>query len=336
METPDPAIVIQLIEAFRSSKVLFAAVELGLFDLLEGGPKDAMTLARETRSHPDALERLLDACTGLGLLGKREGQYFNLSVAQAYLRRETPATLTGYILYSNRALFPMWEHLEDAVREGANRWKQTFGYEGSIFEHFFSNDQARHDFLMGMNGFGMLSSPRVAAAFDLSGYRRMVDLGGATGHLALAVLERYPQMRAAVFDLPGAIETARAFLAGTSSEGRIELLAGDFFTDPLPEADLFAVGRILHDWSEEKIEHLLKKIYERLPRSGGLLIAERHLDDDKTGPLATLLQSLNMLVCTEGKERTFAEYRDLLYQAGFESVRGHKTGAPLDAILAVK
>ncbi len=336
MENPDPTIVIQLIEAFRGSKAMFTAVELSLFDLLQGSPKDLMTLARETRTHPDALERLLDACAGLGLLDKQGNQYSNSPVAQAYLRRESPSTLVGYILYSNRALFPMWGHLEDAVREGTHRWGQTFGHEGSIFEHFFSSDEARRDFLMGMNGFGMLSSPQVAAAFDLSAYKRIVDLGGATGHLALAALDLYPQMRAAVFDLPGAIETARALLAGTSGEGRINLIAGDFFTDPLPEADLFALGRILHDWSEEKIERLLRKIHNRLPKGGGLLIAERHLNDDKTGPLPALLQSLNMLVCTEGKERTFSEYEELLHEAGFLEVRGKKIGMPLDAILAVK
>jgi SAM-dependent methyltransferase len=336
MDNADPAIVIQLIEAFRASKVMFAAVELGIFELLERGPMDAVTLARETRSHPDALERLLDACTGLGLLAKRANEYFNLPVARNYLCRESPSTLTGYILYSNRALFPMWQHLEDAVREGSNRWKQTFGHEGSIFEHFFRSDQARHDFLMGMNGFGMLSSPKVAAAFDLSRFHRVVDLGGATGHLALAVQARYPDIRAAVFDLPAAIETARAFLSQTSAMGRIELVPGDFFADRLPEADLFTVGRILHDWSEEKIHLLLRKIYKRLPEGGGLLIAERHLDDDKTGPLPALLQSLNMLVCTEGKERTLAEYEQLLREAGFDGIQGRKTDAPLDAILATK
>ena len=336
MENPDPAGIIQLIEAFRGSKAMFAAVELGIFDLLEGGPKDAMALARETRSKPDALERLLDVCTGLGLLAKRGIHYSNLPVAQRYLCRESRSTLAGYILYSNRALLPMWEHLEDAVREGTHRWRQTFGHEGSIFEHFFRTDETRRDFLMGMNGFGMLSSPGIAEAFDLSCFRRMVDLGGATGHLALAVLDRYPQMWAAVFDLPGAIETARAMLSGTPGEGRIELIAGDFFTDPLPEADLYALGRILHDWAQETIDSLLKKIHGRLPPGGGILIAERFLNEDKTGPLPALLQSLNMLVCTEGKERTLAEYEALLRQAGFREVRGQKIGAPLDAILAVK
>ena len=96
------------------------------------------------------------------------------------------------------------------------------------------------------------------------------------------------------------------------------------------------MGRILHDWSEEKIRRLLEKIYIRLPKGGALLVAERLLDDSKTGPLSALLQSLNMLVCTEGKERTLAEYAALLRDSGFSKAEGRKTGAPLDAILAVK
>jgi len=74
------------------------------------------------------------------------------------------------------------------------------------------------DFLLGMHGFGVLSRPSVAAAFDLSGFRRLVDLGGATGHLAVAACERYPDLQAAVFDLPRVVEAAREFVAG----GRVD------------------------------------------------------------------------------------------------------------------
>ena len=333
---PEPAPVVDLIEAFRRSKATFAAVSLGVFDLLEQGPNDLQTLARSLEVNADALERLLDSCVSLGFLKNAQARYSNLPVASSYLVRSSPNTLAGYILYSNAALYPLWGHLEDAVREGTHRWKQTFGTDQPIYDHFFKTDQARRDFLLGMHGFGQISSPAVVAAVDLSRFKRLVDLGGATGHLTVAACARYRSLRAAVFDLPATIKVAREFIERAGFKDRIELIPGDFFRDPLPEADLYSVGRILHDWSEQKIRRLLGKVYDGLPRGGALLVAERLLDEDKTGPVASLMQSLSMLVCTEGKERTLSEYSALLKDAGFAEIQGYRTGAPLDAVLAVK
>jgi len=333
---PDPAPVIDLIEAFRRSKTMFAAVALGVFDRLEEAPADAVTLAAEMGALPEPLGRLLDACVGLGFLRKQDGRYVNQPIASAYLRKDSETTLTGYILYSNNVLFRLWTHLEDAVREGGHRWKQAFGTDGAIFDHFFQTDEAMRIFLQGMHGFGLLSSPKVVAAFDLSGFRKLVDLGGATGHLAIAACEHYPDLHAAVFDLPRVIAVARDQMRLTPAGARIELIEGDFFRDELIEADLYAVSRILHDWSDEKIGVLLTKIFKRLPPGGGLLIAEKLLAEDKSGPVPALMQSLNMLVCTEGRERTLSEYRALLEAAGFRDVQGRVTGAPLDAVLALK
>lgn len=263
---------------------------------------------------------MLDACVALGLLEKRAGAYVNTAQSDKYLRADSPDSLTGYIHYSNEALYPMWAHLEDGVREGTPRWNQTFGVEGGIFSGFFRTDEAKRDFLNGMHGFGRISSPAVAAAFDLSQFHRLIDLGGASGHLAQAVRERYPQMEAQVFDLP---EVASLY-PGT--------IAGDFFTDPLPAADLYSVGRILHDWSDEKIHRLLARIYAALPSGGGLLIAEKLLTPDN---IPAHMQSLNMLIGTEGRERSAAEYETLLRAAGFSKVESRVTGAYLDAVLAI-
>ena len=309
--------MLDLIEAFRRSKTMFAAVELGVFEgVREGGAE---------------LSRLLDACASLGLLEKRgDGSYANTPVAEEYLRRSSPGSLTGYIRYSNMALYSMWAHLEDAIREGSHRWKQTFGFEGgALFDHFFRTPATKREFLLGMHGFGQLSSPGVVRAVDLSRFHRLVDLGGATGHLALAAVECYPQMTAAVLDLPPAIEFARGFV----DNPRVELIAGDFFADALPQADLYALGRILHDWDEPKIVRLLARIHQALPVGGGLLVAEKLLTPSNT---PGHMQSLNMLICTEGRERTLAEYDGLLRAAGFRQVDGVVTGTPLDVVLAIK
>jgi acetylserotonin N-methyltransferase len=192
------------------------------------------------------------------------------------------------------------------------------------------------DFLRGMHGFGMLSSPKVVAAFDLGGFRKLADLGGATGHLAIAACERYPDLKAVVFDLPRVTGMARAQVAESAARERIEVMAGDFFQDELPSADLYAIGRILHDWDDETALRLARRIYQKLPPGGALLVAEKLLAEDGVGPLGANMQSLNMLVVTEGKERSLSEYGRLLREAGFGRVEGRRTGAPLDAVLAVK
>ena len=333
----NPAPIVDLIDAFRRSKVLFVAMSFGIFDRLRGASASCAELAKELEADPDALERLLDACVGLELLVKQDGAYTNTPIADVYLWRDSPQTLSGYIRYSETALYPLWANLGSAVREGKHQWKRTFGAEGgSLFDHFFSTEESKRDFLAGMNGFGILSSPSVVEAFDLSRFRRLVDLGGATGHLPIAACERYPHLHGIVFDLPVVIPVAREYIAKSPAAGRMDVIAGDFFSGDLPDADLFALGRILHDWAEPKIHVLLRKIYDKLPQGGALLIAEKLLSDDKTGPTHVHLQSLNMLICTEGKERTLPEYSQLLKQAGFSSVEGKLTGKPVDAILALK
>ena len=288
---------------------MFAATALGIFDGKR--PQDCKELPR-----------LLDACVALGLLEKRgNGEYVNTPESDRFLRSDSPDTLSGYILYSNSVLYPMWANLEDAVREGAPRWKQTFNLDGPIFSAFFRTDESMREFLKGMHGVGRLSSPAVAAAFDLSRFHHLVDLGGASGHLAQAARERYPHLQTTVFDLPAVKKVYP------------ETVAGDFFTDPLPPADLYALGRILHDWSDSKCRPLLRKVCDTLPSGGALLIAEKLLDDRN---IPAHMQSLNMLVCTEGRERTADEYAALLHETGFSTVESRRAGAPLDATLAIK
>jgi acetylserotonin N-methyltransferase len=333
---PDPNSVLDLLFAFRRSKTMFAAVAIGVFDALTAGPRTLPELASQLHFNRDGLERLLDACVALHLLTQHAGGYANTREAETYLTRTSPSRLTGYINYSNDVLWPLWGNLESAVREGTPRWSQTFGWQESIFASFFHSEESKREFLIGMHGLGLLSSPHVVAAFDLSGVRRLVDVGGATGHLAMAAAQRYANMTAVVFDLPEVEALAREFIAVSSVADRVSFEAGDFFRDPLPAADLYALGRIVHDWGEEKILRLLERIGDSLPYGGRVLIAEKLLWEDRRGPELAHLQNLNMLACTEGKERTLEEYEALLLQAGFEDIRASRTQAPLDAICATK
>jgi acetylserotonin N-methyltransferase len=187
-----------------------------------------------------------------------------------------------------------------------------------------------------MHGFGQLASPPAVHAFDLSRFTHLVDLGGATGHLAIAACEAYPNLRATVLDLPNVEKFARVHISRSLASDRIDFVSSDFFANDLPPADLYNLGRILHDWSEEKIVALLSKIYVALRPGGALLIEETIVNPDHSGPVPSLMQDLNMLVCTDGRERTFSEYRGLLESSGFSRVEFRLTGSLVDAILAVK
>lgn len=338
MPDPDPKPVLDLLHAFRASRTLFAAVRLRVFDhLADGNLLSCQDLAALTGAAAEPLSRLLNACCALAILTRDEnGRYANTAAAETYLRQDAPDSLSGYILYSADTLWPLWHHLDDALRQGSPRWSQAFGVSGPLFSNCYRTPEARRQFLLGMHGFGRLSSREVVRVFNLARFRTIADLGGATGHLAIAACERYGHMEGIVFDLPEVVEFAQPFLAASRAAPRLKTAAGDFFRDPLPPADLYALGRILHDWGEDKISALLARIYAALPPGGALLIAETLLDDDGLGPLYSVLQSLNMLVCTEGRERNLAEYAALLEKAGFQDIEARRTGAPLDALLAVR
>ncbi|MCU0228141.1 MAG: acetylserotonin O-methyltransferase [Bryobacterales bacterium] len=333
---PDPSPVLSIIDGLRISKAVFAALEIGVFDLLESEALAASACAQRLHLSPDGAERLLDACASLGLLSKHDGVYRNTPLASAYLVRDSAHTLSGYMLYSNRVTWKLWGNLEEAITEGTPRWAQTFGQQVDLFEYFFQTENAKRTFLAGMHGMGLLSSPAVARAFDLSAHQMVADLGGGTGHLAAAICEAHPHMQGIVFDLPTVIPVTEGYLRRSSAHDRIRTVGGDFFHDPLPPADLYCLGRILHDWGEAKIRLLLRKMRDALPVGGAVLLAEMLLWDDKTGPTYALLQSLNMLACTEGKERNLDEYRALFESEGFHAVEGRVTGQVLDAVLARK
>ena len=312
----DPTLVLDLLEGFRRSKTMFAAVQLGIFD--------------GKRPEGAATTRLLDACVALGLLTEKNDRYRNTPVADAYLSTSNPRSLAGYVRYSDEAGYAVWAHLKSAVEEGATGWEPAFG-PGSNVRKFMADKRRKRDFIDGMHGLGLLSSDAVVAAFDLSRFRCLVDLGGATGHLAAAANRRYPHMKTLVFDTPEVIEIAKTYV-----NSQTELVGGDFFSDPLPQADLFALGRILHGQSCEQIRCLLNRIRAVMPTGGGILLAESLLDDDRSGPLKSHMQSLNMLVVNGGRERTLAEYVELLRESGFGCIQSRMTGLPLDVVFASK
>nr|XP_005896401.1 PREDICTED: acetylserotonin O-methyltransferase isoform X3 [Bos mutus] len=280
---------------FMVSQVLFAACELGVFELLAEAlePLDSAAVSSRLGSSPQGTELLLNTCVSLKLLQAdvRGGKavYANTELASTYLVKGSPRSQRDMLLYAGRTAYVCWRHLAEAVREGRNQYLKAFGIPSEeLFSAIYRSEDERLQFMQGLQDVWRLEGATVLAAFDLSPFPLICDLGG------------------------------------------------DFFTDALPEADLYILARVLHDWTDAKCCHLLHRVYRACRTGGGILVIESLLDADGRGPLTTLLYSLNMLVQTEGRERTPAEYRALLAPAGFRDVRCRRTGGTYDAVLARK
>ncbi|KAF1533726.1 Acetylserotonin O-methyltransferase, partial [Eudyptula albosignata] len=175
----------------------------------------------------------------------------------------------------------------------------------------------------------------VLAAFDLSPFRQICDLGGGGGALAQECVSLYPNSTVTIYDLPKVVQVAKEQFI-PPEEHRIAFYEGDFFNDSIPEAELYILSKILHDWDDDKCRQLLAKVHKACKPGGGVLLVESLLNEDKSGPLETQLYSMNMLVQTEGKERTAAEYSKLLGAAGFGEIQVKRTGKLYDAVLGRK
>ncbi|XP_058391328.1 acetylserotonin O-methyltransferase [Diceros bicornis minor] len=325
---------------FMVSQVLFAACELGVFDLLAEAlePLDSAAVAARLGTSSHGTELLLDTCVSLKLLRveMREGKAFygNTELSSTYLARASPTSQRNMLLYMARTTYLCWAHLAEAVREGKNQYLKAFGVPSEeLFTAIYRSEGERLQFMRGLQDVWSVNGRSVLAAFDLSPFPLICDLGGCSGALAKECVSLYPGCQVTVFDIPEVVQTAKKHFPFLEEE-RISFREGDFFKDPLPEADLYILARVLHDWSDEKCSQLLARIHQACKPGGGVLVIETLLDADGRGPLTAQLYSLNMLVQTEGRERSAAQYRALLARAGFRDPRSRGTPGRYRALLA--
>ncbi|XP_010150512.1 PREDICTED: N-acetylserotonin O-methyltransferase-like protein, partial [Eurypyga helias] len=201
---------------------------------------------------------------------------------------------------------------------------------------YYQSQEVKQRFMAAMHSIAHLTARDVATAFDLSQFKSACDLGGCTGALAHELVQTYPNLKVTVLDLPEVIANTSRFQPSGQHTAPVTFVSGDFFKDNLPEADLYILSRVLHDWPDEKIHVLLSKISAVCKPGCGILLAETVLDGDKRNRSTALLQSLNMLVQTEGKERSGSEYRGLLEHHGFTDVKIRLTGNLLDVVVCIK
>jgi SAM-dependent methyltransferase len=315
-----PAVRLQhLIAGYWVSQAVAVAAQVGLADLLADGPRPTAELAEATGAHPRALYRLLRALAGVGVFTEVEPGSFGLTPMAELLRSDAPASLRGMAVYlCGDEHWRAWGHLGYSVRTGH-----------SAFEHLFGTDpweyRARHPetnaaFNAFMTGLVTQLADAVAAAYDFSGMRAVVDVGGSHGALLVAILRANPGVRGVLFDLPHVAEGAKARLGAAGLSDRCEVVGGDMFEGVPEGGDAYILSRVIHDWDEDRSVAILQQCHRAIAPGGKLLLAEEVIPPGDA-PSYGKLSDLNMLVSPGGQERTEAEYRALYEAAGFTLTR---------------
>lgn len=314
-----PQQIMSLLTGFARTQMLLAADELGVFDALSDHPAPAADVAAHLALPASTVERLLIACTSLGLLAKSDGRYALNEISKTFLVKSSPDYMGKGWGHFRNELYPLWGHLASAVREGQPQWGKIPGMDPrGPFESMYQSEENVRVFMETMFSMTYPAAVEYAARFDFSPYRNIVDVGGASGAFFAAVLPRFPGIGGTIFDLPAVGDAARECMERFGLAERVQFQAGDFFKDPLPQpADMYVLGFILHDWNREQGTLLLKKIYNALPGTGAVFISEALFNETKDGPPTVAFADLNMLVATYGEEHTPSEYKEWLREAGF-------------------
>jgi hypothetical protein len=293
-----PDRLVKLGTAFRDSKTLLSAVELGVFTLLAQGPLELDRLAEKSGVHPRGARDFFDALVALGLLERDEsGRYSNAADANMYLDRNKPSYVGGELELANARQFGPWSMLTDALRTG----KPQSGARGTEnYRAYYADSAILENVARGMTGGSLRAAQAMAACFPWQDVHTLIDIGSSQGCLPVEIALAHPHLTGGGFDLPALKPLFEAYVEQHGVGDRLRFHAGDFFNDPLPTADVLVMGRVLHNWDFPTKMMLLKKAYDALPGGGVLIVYERFIDDDRRSGTAGLLASLNMLVLTAG------------------------------------
>jgi precorrin-6B methylase 2 len=315
-ETRGPEGILALGLGFWGSKTLLSAVELGVFTDLANGPRGADELAVRLGLHPRACGDFLDALVALGMLERTDGRYTNTPETASFLDRSKTTYIGGMLEMANARLYPFWGSLTEALRTGAPQNEARQGK--SFFGELYRDPERLRGFLHAMTGLSMAAHKAIAARFPWDRYTTFLDIGCAEGGLPVELATAHPHLRGWGFDLPPAREVFDEYVASFGLEDRLEFAAGDFFADPLPQADVLVMGHILHDWSLDEKQKLIARAHHALPPGGALIVFDAVIDDERRANAFGLLMSLNMLIETPaGFDYTGADCRTWLERAGF-------------------
>ncbi|MDL2210024.1 SAM-dependent methyltransferase [Desulfovibrio sp. OttesenSCG-928-O18] len=310
--------MLELSGMYWKTSALQAGVVLDLFTALdamaaEGKRADIASLARAVQSDERALGMLVTALTAMGFLGMDQDGILLPEHSRKYLSRESDEYI-GFIIKHHMHIMPAWSKLAEAVQSGRSTREVSSSDTDDAAE--------RESFLMGMFNVAMHQAEKIAAALDLSGRNRLLDLGGGPGTYAVFFSLANPGLCATIFDRPTSEPIARNVVRRFGLEDRVGFAGGDFLLDPLPEGyDVAWLSQVLHGEAPADAAKLVARAGKTLNPGGLLVIQEFVVDNDRRGPEHPALFSLNMLVGTQGGQAyTWAEIEAMLKAAGAVSV----------------
>jgi hypothetical protein len=311
--------LVQMGMAHWMSHVIHAAAKLGLADHLAKGPASAEQLATPTGTHAPSLYRLMRTLAGFGLMTEDADHRFTLTPLGEALKSGAPGSARSTILtMASDWFFRGWGEFMYSLQTGKSGFEKHLGMP--IFDYLAKHPEEASMFSETMVGIHGDEPAKVAAAYDFSGLKTVVDVGGATGNLLAAILARHPGPRGVLYDLPHVVRDAPALLKSRGVSDRVTIEPGSFFERVPAGGDAYVLSHIIHDWTEEQCLSILANCRRAMGPTTRLLIVEMVLPPGNT-PHPGKLLDLMMLVGPGGRERTEQEYGALLSKAGLRLTR---------------
>jgi hypothetical protein len=310
-----------LLAGVQGTQLLYVAAKLGLADQLADGPLGADELARRTATHPGALHRSLRGLVVAGVLAELDDGRFGLKPLGEHLQADAPGGMRDWAIVAGELHAVALGGLLHSVRTGEPGLAHTAGV--SLWEHLRRTPElaAAFDRLMTRNSEELAGA--LLAAYEMTGLRWVVDVGGGQGALAAALVRAVPGLTATVLDTEHGLAGAPALLAGAGVADRCMLVTGDFFRAVPAGADAYLLKNVLHDWDDEHARQILARCCAAMGVGARLLIVELLLPR-RVEELPWAIQvDLQVLAGAGGRKRTEAEYRALLGLAGLELVASY-------------
>ncbi len=315
---PPPVVLMELVSGQWISQAISVAASLGIADHIDEHGASADDLAEKVGADPEALYRLLRALTVVGLFTEKRGRVFLLTSVGKCLRTDHPQSLRYMSIFQGQMNWANWGALEYSVKTGKNAFEHVVGEKP--FEHLAKHPEKAETFDKAMTNVSKMAIEALLAAYDFTPFKTIADVGGGHGSLLAAILKSAPGSRGILFDLPHVAKVAADHFRTAGLSPRTDVVEGSFFETAPEGADAYVMKHIIHDWSDEESRTILKRIREKIPAHGKLLLLESVVPGPNEPHFSKFLD-LEMLVVTTGKERTKGDYRELLASAGFKLER---------------